>query len=193
MENNNEQRGWTKGYPSPKMIKANESRLWLVKTKNGIIETLKIYSPPTSLGLLLKEQYYVCAEKKHIIVKNKNGYYYDSVCDEQLEPVPYERIFLFWEGGYFENIYEEYEHRVSVKGKIDLETFLITDTFTDINEYDLHIADELLQEVPNVIKLFHETGELKQTIKQKDKQWENTYFCPIDNDGNKITVIPKEE
>lgn len=132
--------------------------------------------------------------KKHIIVKDKNGYYYDYDCDEHLEPIPYERIFLFWEGGYFEDIYEQYEHgegvvkRVSVKGKIDLKTFLITDLFTDADEYDLHIADEILQEIPKAIKLFHETGELEKNIKQKDKRWENAYFCPIDNDGNKITL-----
>lgn len=62
MTNNKEQSGWIRGYPSKEMIKANESRLWLVKTKDGTIETLKI-SLSLSLDLLLKKEYCVCTEK----------------------------------------------------------------------------------------------------------------------------------
>lgn len=184
---------WRKGYPSKEMIGAHKSRLWLMKRNVANdqpelpLEVVKLEFT-RSCDMLLEQKYYYSKSQKKIILEEEDY----SIIEE------YHTITI-WENGYFEiTDYHGDSIRGIAKNKDDSpikrlgkffykKKFVIEDVISDIEE-EKKLEDFIL-EAESVIGFFYSMIEPGKTKIQKDPQWEDVYFCPIDEDGNKIVDL----
>jgi hypothetical protein len=189
MDDSNRAYGWRKGYPSEEMIAAHRSRLWLVKGKSWLVKELLSLAERIE-----RNQLYVVVECTYkevlsgeITIVDPSQYYKRGAS--------FYDFYLFDNGDIIINeiyisesindcgltIFERCYDDLVFKGKWDGDSVKqIESRFKSV---------DFISHAETVLKLLQEQGKLKQTLNQK--MYANSYFCPIDKDGNKVPW-PKE-
>ena len=170
---------WRQGYPSEEMIAAHPSRLWLVKGKCWSVKKLLSLADRIESNEL---DVYV----NSIYVLGKSGKIYLDGSSELYSEYGRDRT--------------EYDFYLYVTGEINIREI---DDYGSDDAYDNELVFigkwdgdsvkqiestyenvDFISHAETVIKLLQEQGKLQQTEKQR--LYAEDYFCPMDEDGNKV-------
>ena len=172
---------WRKGYPSEEMIAAHQSRWWLVK--DNWLRIKKIF--PLSeriehdqLEIIVGQRYFVSESGEITLLENP---------DFGGDITRGEYVVSFYENEYVEIHYEGYDKFYNLRTDLDFKGQWNGRCVKEIE--NRHSSVDCRSHAETVLKLLQEQGKLKQTENQR--RYAEDYFCPIDEDGNKVPW-PKE-
>ncbi len=179
--------GWRRGYPPEEMIAAHSSRLWLVKRPREVF-MLKLPSRPeriqgNQLDNIINVNYYLDGDRKgKVIIGDGEG-----------------GRWLFWDGG-FPLKYTFYLFEV---GKVEIHCRYEDEYCNEISGMRFighwngcHVEESWLDmdyeeseinfvsHAETILNLLQKEEKLGQTKPQRIHA--EDYFCPVDEDGNKV-------
>lgn len=182
MDDSNQACGWRKGYPTEEMIAAHSLRLWLVKRPREVF-MLKLPSRPEriqgkQLDNIIELNYYLDTDNNGKVTIGDENYKY-WLTDNKYT------FYLFEEGKV--EIHCRYEDEC-LNDHCDL-SFIghwngchVEKSWLDMDYYGIEI--NFVSHAETILNLLQKEEKLGRTKPQRI--YAEDYFCPIDEDGNKV-------
>ncbi len=175
---------WRKGYPSEEMIAAHPSRLWLVKGKFwSVKKLLSLAERIESNGLdVFVNSIYVLGKSGKIYLDGSSEVYSEYGRDR----TEY-HFYLYVTGEINIREIDDYDDEIDGYGSLVFIGKWDGDSVKQIESKYENV--DFISHAETVIKLLQEQGKLQQTEKQR--LYAEDYFCPMDEDGDRVPW-PKE-